>query len=678
MERYLNRDLSWIEFNARVFSEVTNTENPLLERVKFAGIVSSNFDEFFMVRIASLADDDPHKSEIIQKAFALSTKMNDYMNQVIIPELAKSGIRRRVVEDLNERQIDHMTQLFQNEILPLLTPIALHENGPKQNLLNLSLYLVVQIEEREGQKSKRYAVIEIPRHYSRMITLPSDEGYEFILLEDVIRYFADRLFDGYRVIACAHVRLTRAAELTIDEEKDEDFAKVMSEALKNRTDNNGTRLEYSGPKELLHFIQSYCEIAPEYVTENTSWFDLRRISSIAFEPRFYELKRPEWKPVHRAEFENNPDLWSLLREHEILLHMPYESFDAFTDFLTLASEDPDVMAIKQTLYRAGSDSKVIRALEKAALNKKQVTVVVELKARFDEEANIAWAKRLERAGATVLYGVARLKTHAKACLVVRRESEGIKRYVHLSTGNYNEKTARIYSDLALFTTDEKIAQDITQFFNVVSGYSQPTSFTKIEIAPFRLRQTFLKLIERETLRTQKDHPGLIMAKMNSLVDTEIIEALYKASQAGVRVKLNIRGICCLKPQVPGLSENIEVTSIVDMFLEHSRMYYFLNGGDEEIYLSSADWMPRNFDRRLEILFPLENTKIKSQVKDLLKLYFKDNQNSWSLSETGKYVRKTPDGEKPFRIQDFLCKATAQRQEDTKKSITQDLKPQRPK
>ncbi len=399
---------------------------------------------------------------------------------------------------------------------------------------------------------------------------------------------------------------------------------------------------------------------------------------LVHQPRFENLRRPAWVPKPNPEFEQAADLWALIRERDRMVHHPYESFDSVLRFLSEAASDPDVLAIKQTLYRTDRNSLVIKSLEKAAENGKQVTVLLELKARFDEERNIEWARRLENAGASVLYGVAGLKTHAKACLVVRREIEGIRRYVHLATGNYNEKTAELYSDIGFFSANEALTADIAQFFNVITGFSHPSSFNKIEISPQGLRRRLKRLILREGMRSHKNKPGLILAKMNSLVDAEIIEALYRASQQGVQIRLNVRGICCLRPGVKGLSETIEVTSIVDLFLEHSRLFYFQNGGDEEVYFSSADWMPRNLDRRLEILCPVDDAKRKAEVLEILKLYYKDNVKSWTLEPDGSYRKNVPGSEKSFRVQEYLCRKAEEGQAAGQKRPEQELIPQKPK
>lgn len=676
--RYFDRELSWLDFNQRVLTEGMDPANLVLERLKFIGIVSSNFDEFFMVRIPSIEPESPRLHAVRDKAFSIIRTQNEYFANTLVPELESALIRRVLPQQLTEKQIEYLRNLFYKEFLPVLTPIAVRQRQHIASIINLSLYRVFFLTNPKQPGSKHYAVIELPKIFPRMVSLPADEGYQFILLEDLISFFATKLFRGYEILGQGLIRITRAADLSLDEENDEDFSKIMSEALRARRQNHIVRLETDLSGELLDFIRQSLQLEEGSILPVEGWIDLKGISQLAFQPTFEHLQRPDWDPKPVVEFEQAEDLWKLIREKDVLIHHPYESFDSFIRFLSDAAQDPDVLAIKQTLYRTSPHSLVIAALEQAAENGKQVTVLLELKARFDEEKNIQWARRLENAGASILYGVAGLKTHAKICLVVRREPEGIRRYLHLGTGNYNEKTARIYSDLSLFTTDEKMTQDATVFFNVITGYSIPTGLSKLEIAPYGLRRRFEKLILRESLRSRKDQPGLIIAKMNSLVDPGIIEALYHASKSGVQIKLNVRGTCCLKPGIPGLSENIEVISVIDMFLEHSRIYYFYNGGDDELYLASADWMPRNLDRRLEVLFPVEKNPIKKELLETLKLYFKDNVKSWRLLASGEYQRIDSGNDKKFRVQEYLCKKTADSISHTKKSAPQELKPQKPK
>ena len=676
-DRLFNRELSWLEFNFRVLREAMDASNPLFERLKFIGIVSSNLDEFFMVRMASLREENSQVKEVAEKACQLIEQMNQYFLGTMVPELEASGMIRVRPPVLDEKQLGYIKKLFEKELLPVLTPIAISEERPFPMLNSLRLYLIVSLVEVFQKSSKKFAVVEIPQNFPRIIALPDGKGYSFILLEDVVSLHSASLFSGYEIVDKGLMRLSRGAELTFDEEKDEDFMKTMTEALRLRRSASIVRLEISASKEMSDFFKGKLGLSDEEIYETNSWFDLKGISQLALQPGFEELKRPLWEPRLCPDFEKSEDIWKLLKEKNIHVLHPYQSFDMVNRFVSTAADDPDVLAIKQTLYRAGQDSSMIHSLERAAEKGKQVTVLVELKARFDEEKNIEWARRLDMAGANVLYGVAGLKTHAKVCLVIRREPEGIKRYVHLSTGNYNEKTARLYSDIGFFTSDENIASDVSAFFNMITGYSQPIPWSKIEVAPYGLRNKLIRLILREAMRSTKERPGIIMAKMNSLVDPQIIEALYKASKANVEIKLNVRGVCCLRPGVKDLSENIEVVSIVDMFLEHSRIFYFSNAGDDELYLSSADWMPRNLDRRLEIMFPIEDKENKREMGELLKLYFKDNVKTWQLQPNGSYKKIEPGTKKKFRVQEYLCKKALEQEELLNRSFPRELKPQKP-
>ncbi len=687
-DRLFDRELSWIEFNSRVLSEAMDESNPLLERLKFIGITSANLDEFFMVRVASLAQESAGSaSDVYRRSFELMERQHGYFSDVLVPELAKAGIRRVTAQTITERQKSYLAGVFQKEFMPLLTPIALRDevpgaspqHGQGPSLLNLSLYRVVQLLDLAKPFDRQYAMIEVPKNCPRLVNLPVAEGetgHDFILFEDVLSLFARELFRGYEVADEGLIRLTRAAELTLDEEKDADFLRVMSDAIRSRRLNQAVRAEIGGSADMVAYLKRRFAIQEHTVFLNRSWFDLRGAAQLAFQPGLDELKRPVWEPRAAGDLEEAEDIWAAIRAKDTLAFQPYESFDSFVRLLHEAAKDPDVLAIKQTLYRTGSRSSVIAALERAAESGKQVTVLVELKARFDEETNIEWARRLEAAGATVLYGVAGLKTHAKICLIVRREPDGIRRYVHLSTGNYNEKTAKIYSDFSLFTADEDLSHDAAAFFNVITGFSQPTGFAKFEIAPYSLRKRLERLIMRESMRAHGGGEGLILAKMNSLVDPKIIEALYKASQAGVKIRLNVRGVCCLRPGVKGMSENIEVTSVVDMFLEHARMFYFYNGGEDEIFLSSADWMPRNLDRRIELMFPLTAGPVRKEALETLKLFFKDNVKAWVLQPDGTWRRRAAGDEKRFRVQEFFCKKYADKKSSKRPSL--DLKPQKPK
>jgi polyphosphate kinase len=669
----LDRELSLLEFQSRVLAEGMEPGNPPLERLKFLGIVSSNIDEFFMNRFPRLDPKAAGTEAVRVAARVLARRQSSYFKQTLLPELEAAGISRVLPSGLDEKQTAYLDKFFAAELFPILTPIALGPEREVPNLNNLGLHLVAALS-RPGDKAPKYALIEIPQNLPRMIALPAQSGYRFMLIEDVVRMNVRSLFGGCALSATGLMRPTRAAVMPIDEERDEDFMKVMSDAVKARRRNPIIRLEIAAPEAMTDFLRQRLELEEAEICPIEDWLDLKSISQLAFQSGFETLKRPVWEPVAVAALEKSGgDLFSLLRERDLLVHHPYESFDVVSGFIKQAADDPDVLAIKQTLYRAGRQSAIVAALERAAESGKRVTALVELKARFDEENNIEWAKRLEAAGATVIYGVAGLKTHGKASLVVRREPDGIRRYAHLSTGNYNEKTARLYSDIGFFTSKDEYAGDISAFFNMITGYSEPANWARIETAPHGLRRRLLRLIAREALTSTKARPGLIMAKMNSLVDPEIIAALYAASKQGVVIKLNVRGICCLRPGVKDLSESIEVVSIVDMFLEHARIFYFANNGEEEVYLSSADWMPRNLDRRVELMFPVEGKDEKRELADLLKDYFKDNEKAWRLESDGTYRKLSPD-KKKFRVQEQLCRQALERRKLLEKAPPMRIEP----
>ncbi len=677
-DKFFSRELSALAFNARVLAEGMDASLPLLERLKFLGIVSSNLDEFFMVRMASFFPDDLMRRAACEAARRILERQEQYFIQTLVPEMEKAGIIRLSPEACDQAQMSYLQNFFLREILPVLTPIRLSDTHALPTLSNLRLHMIVRLASAGAKKeAEKMAVVEIPANLHRMIFLPSEKGLPFVLLEDVIGAFVADLFHGHQIEEKGFFRLTRGAEMSLDEEKDEDFAKVMAEALRRRRAGDVTRLEVQASSPLTRFLQEKLLVRKEDVFPVEGWFDLKTIAQLASQPGLDEWKRPTWVPCDAPDFEKADTLWELLQKKSVMVLHPYQSFDVVNRFAALAAEDPDVLAIKCTLYRTDQDSSVVKSLERAAEKGKRVTVLIELKARFDEEKNIEWAKRLELAGATVLYGVVGYKVHAKAFLVVRREREGIRRYVHLSTGNYNERTSRLYSDVGYFSSEEGLTDDISAFFNMVTGYSQPVNWARIDVAPYGLRRRILRMIRREAQRSTPERRGQIMAKMNSLVDPEIIEALYKASQAGVQIKLNVRGICGLRPGVKGLSETIEVVSIVDQFLEHSRIFYFANAGDEEVFLSSADWMPRNLDRRIEMIFPIDDKENKKALIDVLRLYFRDNTNAWRLGPDGTYERLSPEGKRRVRAQETLCQQAEEAENQARKSPPQELRPQRP-
>ena len=617
---FLNRELSWLDFNGRVLEEAMDATNPLLERLKFVTIVAGNLDEFFMVRVAALqnaaedGDSSPDAAGlsplqqlplISERAHEMVARLYDTLLQEILPGLAERGIRILGVDGLDPAAQAALSRYFRDEILPALTPMAIDSSRPFPMLSSLSLNLAVRLGPGEGEELPRLAVVQVPSMLPRLVRPLQAEGTSYVLVEDVIRTELQHLFPGQPVLESAAFRIARDAEMDLDDEGGRDFLKAVEEELRNRRRGHPVRLEVEARAgdDLVRLLAERLEVDEAHVYRIPGPLDPRALFPLVELPALEDLRDPPLKPLAVLEPAELERTFELLEERDVLLYTPYESFDPVVAFLARAADDPDVLAIKQTLYRVGGDSPVVKALMRAAEQGKQVTALVELTARFDEQINIRWARSLEEAGAHVVYGVRGYKTHAKICLVVRRSQNGIRRYVHLGTGNYNHKTARLYTDFGLMTADRAIGEDASAFFNALTGYSDPPHMKKLAMAPTQLRERFLRLIERERRRAEEGQAAEIRAKMNSLVDEEIIHALYAASRAGVKIRLNVRGICCLRPGVKGASETIEVVSIVDRFLEHARIYYFRNGGDEEVYLASADWMARNLDRRVELMFP---------------------------------------------------------------------------
>ena len=667
-ELFLNRELSWLDFNTRVLEEALDASTPLLERLKFVTIVSSNLDEFFMVRVAALknqqedGDTAPDAAgltpaaqlqQISERAHDMLGRLYRTLLEEILPALAERGIRILGVDALDANAQAALSRHFREEILPALTPMAIDSSRPFPFLSSLSLNLAVLLAPGEAEELPRLAVVQVPGKLPRLVRPPLGDGTSYVLVEDVIRAELSRLFPGQQILESAAFRIARDAEMDLDDEGGRDFLKAVEEELRKRRKGQPVRLEVEAraSADLVRLLTERVEVEPEDVYKVPGPLDPRALFALVELPALEDLRDPPLKPLPALEPAEMERIFELLEERDVLLHHPYESFEPVVAFLARAADDPDVLAIKQTLYRAGGDSSVVKALVRAAEQGKQVTAIVELTARFDEQTNIRWARSLEEAGAHVIYGVRGYKTHAKICLVVRRSQNGIRRYVHLGTGNYNHKTARLYTDFGLMTADRAIGEDASAFFNALTGYSDPPRMKKLVMAPTQLRERFLRLIERERRRAEEGQAAEIRAKMNSLVDEEIIQDLYAASRAGVRIRLNVRGICCLRPGIKGASDTIEVVSVVDRFLEHARVYYFRNGGDEEVYLASADWMGRNLDRRVELLFPVESPEIRARVLAALDAFFQDNVKGRKLQPDGTWRRKTlRKGEEPFRVQ----------------------------
>ncbi len=674
-EYYENRELSWLKFNYRVLNEARDKNIPLLERLKFVSITSSNLDEFFMVRVASLKDmvhagykktdiagmTAKEQLEAINKdTRALVEMQYSTYNRSLVPLLHNHGIEIiSAYEELDEVQGEYVDRYFEETVYPVLTPMAVDASRPFPLIRNKSLNIAALLNKKGDRKEELvFATVQVPSVLSRIVQIPSqDEGSKtFILLEQIIERNIHRLFLNYHVVCAWPYRIMRNADLTIDEDEAEDLLQEIQKQLKKRQWGEVIRLEVEDKidKRLLGILKEDLHIAQEDIFKINGPLDLTFLMKMYGTEGADDLRYEPYQPQRVPQIVPGEDIFAAIRKGDILLHHPYQTFDPVVDFIRQASLDPDVLAIKQTLYRVSGNSPIIASLAQAAENGKQVSVLVELKARFDEENNIVWAKKLEKAGCHVIYGLVGLKTHSKIALVVRKEEDGIRRYVHLGTGNYNDSTAKLYTDLGMFTCSEAIGEDATAVFNMLSGYSEPPSWNRLAVAPIWLRKRFLKLIKREIKHAQAGREAFIRAKMNSLCDRDIIGALYEASAAGVKIDLVVRGICCLKVGIPGISDNITVRSIVGNFLEHSRIFWFHNDGQEEIYMGSADWMPRNLDRRVEILFPVENEALMDQVRHILGTQLADNMKSHVLQPDGRYEKIDKRGKKLVNSQQQFC------------------------
>ncbi len=675
---YCNRELSWILFNKRVLSEARDKSNPLFERLKFLSITASNLDEFFMVRVASLKDMvnagykkpdiagytpkqqlqmlDEVTHELVKEQYSVYRKS-------LLPQLARNHLK--VIEhheQLTEEEGSYIDRYFIDHVYPVLTPMAVDSSRPFPLIRNKSLNIGALLSKKGGDDGLEFATVQVPSVLPRIVRIPSPEGETtVILLEEVIERNIRKLFLNYDIV-CAHpFRIMRNADLTIEEDEAEDLLKEIEKQIKRRQWGQAIRLEVEDGMDarLLKIIKNELGISTEEIYNINGPLDLTFLMKMYGMEGCDDLKKKTYIPQNHPKLPPDCDIFEQIKKGDILLHHPYQSFTPVVHFIQKAAKDPDVLAIKQTLYRVSGNSPIIAALAQAAENGKQVSVLVELKARFDEENNIVWAKKLEKAGCHVIYGLVGLKTHSKITLVVRKEEDGIRRYVHLGTGNYNDATAKIYTDLGLLTCQESIGEDATAVFNMLSGYSEPLSWNKLSLAPLWLKQRFLHLIGRETVNARDGQPARIIAKMNSLCDRDIIAALYEASSAGVEIDLIVRGICCLKVGIPGVSEHIRVRSIVGNFLEHGRIFYFENNGKHELYMGSADWMPRNLERRVEILFPVEDEALKKEVMHLLDSQLRDNVKAHLLQADGTYQKVNRRGKEPYSYQDAFCEeATA--------------------
>ncbi len=691
---YVNRELSWLEFNYRVLSEARDKTLPLFERLKFLSITASNLDEFFMVRVASLRDmihakytkpdiaglkPEEQLEKISVKTHELVNVQYSTYNRSLLPALRAQGLN--VIEDhesLTKEQGKFVDQYFADNVYPVLTPMAFDSSRPFPLVRNKSLNIAALLKKKKDSDGELdFAMVQVPSGLSRVVELPVTAGKNgkemrnVILLEEIIERNMQTLFLNYDILAAHPFRIMRNADLTIDEEEAEDLLEEIEKQLKKRQWGEVIRLEVEekADKRLLKILKHELDVSAQDIFEIGGPLDLTVLMKMyGGLDGFDDLKAPAYTPQPVPALMNEEDIFSNIRKGDILLHHPYQTFDPVVEFVRTAAKDPDVLAIKQTLYRVSGHSPIIAALAAAADNGKQVSVLVELKARFDEENNINWAKMLEKAGCHVIYGLVGLKTHSKITLVVRREEDGIRRYVHLGTGNYNDSTAKLYTDCGLMTCNPLIGEDATAVFNMLSGYSEPPSWNKLAVAPLWLRKHFLRLIRREIAYAKAGREAAIIAKMNSLCDKEVIAALYEASCAGVQIQLIIRGICCLKAGIPGLSENIQVRSIVGNFLEHSRIFYFENGGSCQLYMGSADWMPRNLDKRVEIVFPVEDEKLKEEVFHILEVELEDNVKAHLLQPDGTYEKPDKRGKIQINSQRQFCeeaiyKAKMARRED---------------
>ena len=699
----LNRELSWLSFNRRVLEEAVDPNNPLLEKLKFLAITSSNLDEFFMVRVAGLKHQQERDAEqrdnanmtadeqlaaISEKTHALVARQYRYLKE-ILADLDREGLRFIDPSEAGESQLRWLTEYFEREIFPVVTPMAVDSSHPFPFLASKSLNVALLLEKNEkGEEvdeddvDVKTAIVPVPSVLPRIIALPKEASHpgkrEFVLLENVIRHFGGRFFIGYDLLEAGAFRITRDADLELDEEDARSLVAEVERQLKKRKKGDAVRLEYAAgaSRFLLRFMASLTNLEKEDLYAIDGPIDLTVYFAFCGLKGYDRLRYPEAHP-HLPQSQialGDGNIFDMIRQNDLLIHLPYESFDAsVVKFVSEAARDPAVLAIKQTLYRVSSSSPIIQALEYAAQNGKQVTVLMEVKARFDEANNIRMARRLEKAGAHVIYGLVGLKTHSKCTLVIRREKDGIRRYVHVATGNYNASTAKLYTDLGILTCNDFFGADASAFFNLLSGYSDPPMWNSFIVAPLNLRRRCTEFIEREIRHAKNGEEAHLIAKMNSLLDKEIIEKLYEASQAGVKIELIVRGICVLIPGIPGLSDNITVRSIVGRFLEHSRVFWFANGGREELYIGSADWMPRNLNDRVELMVPVEDPVLRARIKEMVDTELSDNQKAHIMQPDGSWKKEIAQ-ENKINAQDIFQHAAEERDQEEKMTLHQKMEP----
>lgn len=686
-ENYYNREMSWLLFNYRILNEAKDKNIPLFERIKFLSITASNLDEFFMIRVASLHDlvnaevkkkdiagltPEEQLDLIIPETKEMMNSQYVTLNRSLLPALENSGLKLvKHYEELTEKQAKFVDKYFEKDVYPVLTPMAVDSSRPFPLISNKTLNIGALIHDKKKNVDD-IATVQVPSVLPRVVELPSEgEGREIILLEEIIEKNLGKLFLNYEII-CAHpYRIMRNADLTIDEDDAADLLKEIEKQIKKRAWGEVIKLEIEADmdKRLLKELKKQLGVSNDAIYNINGPLDLTFLMKVNGLDGFEHLKYKKYIPQPVLGLNYEESIFEQIKKKDILLHHPYDEFTPVIEFIKQAAIDPNVLAIKQTLYRVSGNSPIVAALALAAENGKQVTVLVELKARFDEENNINWAKKLEKAGCHVIYGLVGLKTHSKIALVVRREDDGIKRYVHLGTGNYNDITAKLYTDMGMLTASDSIGEDATAVFNMLSGYSEPPVWNKLIVAPIWMKDRFVKLIEREAENARQGKEARIIAKMNSLCDPVIIKALYEASNAGVKIDLIIRGICCLKTGIKDLSENITVRSIVGNFLEHSRIFYFYNDGFEDVYMGSADWMPRNLDKRVEITFPVEDEDLKKKVIEIIHIQLADTLKAHIMQPDGTYDKQDLRGRDKLEAQSFFCKqATNAVKEEEKKPV----------
>jgi len=674
---FINRELSWLEFNQRVLNEARDDANPLLERLKFLCITASNLDEFFEVRVAGIKQQiesgasgrgrdglTPAETlRAVQQRIRLMVRdQSACWREELAPALARSGIRFLEPPELAPADFQWLELFFQSQVLPVLTPLAIDPKHSFPQLLNKSLNIIAQVEMKTGGESLRHlAVVQAPRLLPPVVRL-AREGRDYVFLGRIIGHFLRELFPGTKILGHWHFRVTRNSELYLDEQDAGNLLKAVENELHNRRKGDAVRLEIDPdcPAEIRRALLGTLRLTEDDAYPNDGPLNSARLMAIYEGDHSPELRDKPFAAPSPAAVRHETLLFPAIRRRDILLHHPYESFGTVVDFLEQTANDPRVLAIKLTLYRTGGDTRIIGALMQAATNGKQVTAVVELRARFDEANNIQWSRKLEEAGVHVVYGLVGYKIHCKMCLVVRKDDDGIRRYVHLSTGNYNPTTARLYTDIGLLTCQPDFGEDATNLFNFLTGIGRFQAMRKLLVAPFQLHERILHFIRRESANAQAGRPARIIAKMNALLDGDVVQELYRASQAGVKIDLLVRGICCLRPQMPGISENITVRSVVDRFLEHSRIYYFENAGQPQVFLGSPDWMPRNFFRRIEAVFPVEDASLRDRVKnEVLETCLGDNVKAWHLRADGSYLRRHPPSAPARRSQaQFIALAAA--------------------